>query len=51
MINGMGYSSRAETEALQPKNLSKMIEQGSRLNVDTKLTNYYSNIYQNLLVH
>jgi hypothetical protein len=49
MINGMGYSSRAETEALQPKNLSKMIEQGSRLNVDTKLTNYYSNIYQNLL--
>ena len=43
MINGMGYSSRAETEALQPKNLSKMIEQGSRLNVDTRLTNYYSN--------
>ena len=43
MINGMGYSSRAETEALQPKNISKMIEQGSRLNVDTKLTNYYSN--------
>ena len=43
MINGMGYSSRAETEALQPKNLSKMIEQGSRLNVDTKLTNYYTN--------
>jgi hypothetical protein len=43
MINGMGYSSRAETEALQPKNISKMIEQGSRLNVDTRLTNYYSN--------
>jgi len=42
MINGMGYSSRAETEALQPKNLSKMIEQGSRLNVDTELTNYYT---------
>ena len=42
MINGMGYSSRAETEALQPKNLSKMIEQGSRLNVDTRLTNYYT---------
>jgi len=38
----MGYSSRAETEALQPKNLSKMIEQGSRLNVDTELTNYYT---------
>jgi hypothetical protein len=43
MINGMGYSSRVETEALQPKNISKMIEQGSRLNVDTRLTNYYSN--------
>jgi len=43
MINGMGYSSRAETEALQPKNISKMIEQGSRLNVDTRLTNYYTN--------
>jgi hypothetical protein len=42
LINGMGYSSRTETEALQPKNLSKMIEQGSRLNVDTKLTNYYT---------
>ena len=42
MINGMGYSSRAETEALRPKNLSKMIEQGSRLNVDTRLTNYYT---------
>jgi len=42
LINGMGYSSRAETEALQPKNLSKMIEQGSRLNVDTKLTSYYT---------
>jgi hypothetical protein len=48
MINGMGYSSRAETEALQPKNLSKMIEQGSRLNVDTKLTNYYSNYLSKL---
>jgi hypothetical protein len=45
MINGMGYSSRAETEALQPKNLSKMIEQGSRLNVDTRLTNYYSGLF------
>jgi hypothetical protein len=43
LINGMGYSSRAETEALQPKALSKMIEQGSRLNVDTRLTNYYTN--------
>lgn len=43
IINGMGYSSRAETEALQPKDLSKMIEQGSRLNADTKLTNYYTN--------
>ena len=42
LINGMGYSSRAETEALQPKALSKMIEQGSRLNVDTRLTNYYT---------
>jgi len=42
MINGMGYSSRAETEALQPKNISKMIEQGSRFNVDTRLTNYYT---------
>ena len=42
MINGMGYSSRAETEALQPQNLSKMIEQGSRFNVDTRLTNYYT---------
>ena len=43
LINGMGYSSRRETEALQPKALSKMIEQGSRLNVDTRLTNYYTN--------
>ncbi len=43
LINGMGYSSRAETEALQPKALSKMVEQGSRLNVDTRLTNYYTN--------
>ena len=43
LINGMGYSSRAETEALQPRALSKMIEQGSRLNVDTTLTNYYTN--------
>ena len=42
LINGMGYSSRTETEALQPKNISKMIEQGSRLNVDTKLTSYYT---------
>ena len=43
IINGMGYSSRRETEALQPQALSKMIEQGSRLNVDTRLTNYYTN--------
>jgi hypothetical protein len=42
IINGMGYSSRAETEQLQPATLSKMIEQGSRLNVDTKLTDYYT---------
>ena len=42
LINGMGYSSRAETEALQPRALSKMIEQGSRFNVDTRLTNYYT---------
>jgi len=42
LINGMGYSSRAETEALQPKALSKMVEQGSRLNADTTLTNYYT---------
>ena len=42
IINGMGYSSRAETEALQPKSIEKMIEQGSRLNVDTNLTNYYT---------
>jgi hypothetical protein len=42
LINGMGYSSRAETEALQPKNLAKMVEQGSRFNADNTLTNYYT---------
>jgi len=42
IINGMGYSSRAETEALQPKSIEKMIEQGSRLNVNTDLTKYYT---------
>jgi len=43
LLNGMGYSSRSETEALQPRSIAKMIENGSRLGVASNVTKYYTN--------
>ncbi len=44
LLNGMGYSSRTETEALRPTGIKNMIENGSRLGVSSDVTNYYTNI-------
>ena len=44
LLNGMGYSSRSETEAFRPRNVADLMKQGSRLGVFTNTTNYYNNI-------
>ena len=46
LINGMGYSSRSETEAFKPKNLKELVKSGvttsSKVLGDAE--NYYSNV-------
>ena len=42
LLNGMGYSSRTETEALRPALLSKMVEQGALRDVPKPVTQYYT---------
>ena len=49
LINGMGYSSRSETEAFKPKNLKELVKSGvttsSKVLGDAE--NYYSNVIKN----
>jgi|TARA_Y100000296_G_scaffold35821_1_gene41512 hypothetical protein len=49
LLNGMGYSSRSETEALQPRSIAKMIENGSRLDVPKEVTQYYTKTLKNFI--
>jgi hypothetical protein len=44
LLNGMGYSSRSETEAFMPKNIKDLVKQGSKLGIFSDTTNYYNNI-------
>ena len=44
LINGMGYSSRSETEAFTPRNVKDLVKKGSTLGVFRDTTNYYNNI-------
>ena len=46
LLNGMGYSSRSETEAFMPKNVKDLVKQGSTLGIFSDTTNYYNNILQ-----
>jgi len=43
LLNGMGYSSRSETEALTPRTLKKMVEKGASLGVASNVTKFYTN--------
>jgi hypothetical protein len=49
LLNGMGYSSRSETEAFTPKNLQGLIKKGSTLGVFSNTRNYYNNIISRYL--
>ena len=42
LLNGMGYSSRSETEALTPRTLKKMVEKGASLGVSSNVTKFYT---------
>ena len=44
LLNGMGYSSRSETEAFTPRNIKDLVKKGSTLGVFSNTTNYYNNI-------
>jgi len=44
LLNGMGYSSRTETEAFTPKNVKDLVKKGANLGVFSNTTNYYNNI-------
>jgi len=46
LINGMGYSSRTETEAFTPKNLKELVKKGVTTSSKTlgDAENYYSNV-------
>jgi len=46
LINGMGYSSRSETEAFTPKNLKELVKKGVTTSSKTlgDAENYYSNV-------
>ena len=46
LINGMGYSSRTETEAFTPKNLKELVRKGVTTSSKTlgDAENYYSNV-------
>ena len=44
LLNGMGYSSRSETEAFVPKNIQGLVKQGSTLGIFSSTPNYYNNI-------
>tara|TARA_R100001440_G_scaffold34318_1_gene53291 strand:- start:1566 stop:5738 length:4173 start_codon:yes stop_codon:yes gene_type:complete len=50
LLNGMGYASRKETEALQPKNIKNLISQNvtTTSKVLGDANNYYSNVLKNL---
>ena len=49
LLNGMGYSSRRETEELQPKNIKNLISQNvvTTSKVLGDANNYYSNVIKN----
>jgi len=44
LLNGMGYSSRSETEAFTPRNIQGLVKKGATLGVFSDTTNYYNNI-------
>jgi len=51
LINGMGYSSRSETEAFTPKNLKDLVSKGTvtTSKVLGDANNYYSNVIKKVL--
>jgi hypothetical protein len=49
LLNGMGYSSRSETEAFTPRNVKDLVSKGANLGIFSNTTNYYNNILSRYL--